>query len=65
MPTGPDRYGQIAEECRVLAEDANSRDWTEVYKFLSERGWLNEQMTDVMPRSVVRLRGRGPQEPAW
>ena len=56
-----DRYRQIAEECRVLAEDAKSRHWTEVYTFLNERALLNEQMAEAISRSRVRLRIRRPQ----
>ena len=58
-----DRYRQIAEECRVLAEDAKSRNWTEVHALLSEHALLNEQMADAMSLSVARLRGRRPQKP--
>jgi hypothetical protein len=58
MPTEPDRYHRIAEECRVLAEDAKSRNWIEVYTFLKERASLNEQMAEAMTRSAARLRSR-------
>jgi hypothetical protein len=33
----PDRYLQIAEERRILAEEAKSRNWAEVFAFLNER----------------------------
>jgi hypothetical protein len=64
MAPEPDRYRQIAEECRILAEEAKSRSWAEVFAFLTERALLNEQMADAMSRSVIRLRCRRPQQPA-
>jgi hypothetical protein len=64
MTTEIDRYRQIAEECRVLAEDAKSRHWTEAYTFLTERALLNEQMADAISRSTLRLNDRRPQAPA-
>ena len=60
----PDRYRQIAEECRVLVEEARSRNWPEVFAFLNERALLNEEMADALSRSVMRLGGRRPQRPA-
>ncbi|MBV8089432.1 MAG: hypothetical protein JO139_07615 [Alphaproteobacteria bacterium] len=65
MVPEPDRYRQIAEECRAFAEEAKSRNWTEMYVFLNERALLNDQMAEAMSRSVVRLRGRRPEERAW
>jgi hypothetical protein len=64
MAPEPDRYRQIAEECRVLAEEARARNWAEVFVFLNERALLNEQMADAMSRSEMRLSGRRPQHPA-
>jgi hypothetical protein len=64
MTTEIDRYRQIAEECRVLAEDAKSRHWTEVYTFLIERALLNEEMAEAIWRSTIRSRSRRPQAPA-
>jgi hypothetical protein len=64
MAPEPDRYRQIAEECRVLAEEAKSRNWAEVFAFLNERALLNEQMADAMSRSVMRLRGQRQLQPA-
>ena len=61
MTTQIDRYRQIAEECRVLAEEAKSRNWAEVFAFLNDRALLNEQMAEAMSRSVIRLRGQRPQ----
>jgi hypothetical protein len=63
MTTEIDRYRQIAEECRVLAEDARSRHWIEVYTFLTERALLNDQMAEAISRSIVRLSDRRPQAP--
>ena len=37
MAPEPDRYLQIAEERRILAEEAKSRNWAEVFAFLNER----------------------------
>jgi hypothetical protein len=33
MTTAADRYRQIAEECRVFADDAKSRNWSRFIEF--------------------------------
>jgi hypothetical protein len=63
MTTAADRYRQIAEERRVFADDAKSRNWIEVYRILNERASLNEHMAETMSRYEFRLRGLGPEEP--
>lgn len=64
MPTEPNRYRQIAEECRVLTEEAKLRNWTEMYEFLHDRALLNEQMAEAISRSASPLRGRRAPAPA-
>jgi hypothetical protein len=57
MTTAADRYRQIAEECRQVAQ------LVEVYRILNERASLNEHMAETMSRYEFRLRGLGPEEP--